>query len=164
MCREEILLKRSMDSKVIGIASDHAGFPLKEFLKELLIKWGYQVLDMGCESKDSVDYPDYAYALSKKVAEGKIPQGILVCGTGIGMCITANKVKGVRAAVCWDEYTAQVARTHNDSNILCLGGRVLSFEEAERILKIWIEENFQGGRHERRVRKILEIERSRGDG
>ncbi len=153
------MLKRSMDSKVIGVASDHAGFPLKEFLKELLIKWGYQVLDMGCESKDSVDYPDYAYALSKKVAEGKIPQGILVCGTGIGMCITANKVKGVRAAVCWDEYTARMSRNHNNANVLCLGARVISPEEAEGILKVWLEENFSGGKHKKRLDKIDRIER-----
>ncbi|HEX67853.1 MAG TPA: ribose 5-phosphate isomerase B [bacterium] len=148
----------------VVIGCDHAGVKLKEHLKKYLKNWGIEVEDMGTFEETPVDYPDIAFPLAKKVAGGDFDRGILICGTGIGMSIVANKVKGIRAAVCWDEYTAQVARTHNDSNILCLGGRVLSFEEAERILKIWIEENFQGGRHERRVRKILEIERSRGDG
>ncbi len=148
-----------MSKKLIGIASDHAGFPLKEFLKGLLVKRGYEVADFGCSREDSVDYPDYAYALARKVAGGEIPRGVLVCGTGIGMSIAANKVKGIRAALCWDEYTAKMSRNHNDANILCLGGRILAPEQAKQILKVWLEESFQGGKHRRRLEKIGKIER-----
>ncbi|NOZ64605.1 MAG: ribose 5-phosphate isomerase B [Caldiserica bacterium] len=148
-----------MDDKIIGIASDHAGFPLKEFLKGLLVNWDYKVVDLGCNSEDSVDYPDFAYPLARKVTEGKIPRGILICGTGIGMSIAANKVKGIRAALCWDECTARMSRNHNDANILCLGGRTLTPKQAEQILKVWLEESFLGGNHKRRLDKISKIER-----
>ncbi len=144
----------------IVIASDHAGFSLKEHLKKVLVNLGYEVKDLGTYTSQSVDYPDYASLLAGGVSRGEYPRGILVCGTGIGMCMVANKFRGVRAALCWDEYTAKVSRTHNDSNVLCLGGRVLSFEEAEKILKIWLREKFEGGRHARRLEKLKAIERS----
>ena len=150
--------------KTIGIASDHAGFHLKEYLKKRMEDWGYKVIDMGTNSEKSVDYPDYAYSLSKRVSDGEIPFGVLICGTGIGMCMTANKVKGIRAALCWNEYTAKLSRLHNNANILCLGGRVITPEVADGILKVWLGESFEGGRHGKRLEKIRRIERSIANG
>ncbi|NPA32743.1 MAG: ribose 5-phosphate isomerase B [Aquificae bacterium] len=142
----------------IAIGSDHAGYPLKEKIKEFLSREGYEVLDFGTHTKDSTHYPLYAKHVAKAVLEGKAHRGILVCGTGIGMSITANKFPGIRAALCTNEYMARMSRLHNDANILCLGERVLGTELALSIVKVWLETPFEGGRHEKRVELITEIE------
>jgi len=149
-----------MKQMKIAIGSDHAGFALKERLKNYLIKLNYEVKDFGTHSEESVDYPDIAFEVSRDVSNGKFDRGILICGTGIGMCIAANKVVGIRAAICWDERTAKLSRKHNDSNILCLGGRILDEEEALKIVDVWLTTEFEGGRHLRRIKKISEYERT----
>lgn len=143
----------------IAIGSDHAGFRLKEEVKERLIELGYKVRDFGTHSQEAVDYPDIAFKVAGKVSEGNFDRGILICGTGIGMCIAANKVIGIRAALCWDERSAELSRKHNDSNILCLGGRILSEKKAMKIVDIWLTTKFEGGRHLGRIRKIMDYER-----
>ena len=143
----------------IALGADHAGWELKEALKAWLIDHGHQVLDFGTHSPDSVDYPDYAAQVAESVAVAKVERGVLVCGTGIGMTITANKVPGVRAAACSDTYTARMSREHNDANVLALGGRLTSRELAVDILQVWLETEFAGGRHSRRVDKIARLER-----
>lgn len=142
----------------IVIASDHAGFILKKEIIRFLKKDNHQVEDLGCESEDSCDYPDYAAAAAGSVSEGKADRGILVCGTGIGMAVTANKFKGVRASSIFTPPLAKASREHNDLNVLCLGGRVLTGPEAREIAKIFLETPFKGGRHEKRVGKIKKIE------
>jgi ribose 5-phosphate isomerase B len=142
----------------IALGADHAGFALKEALKAWLIDHGYQVLDYGTHSPEPVDYPDYASPVAEAVADQKVERGVLVCGTGIGMEITANKVPGVRAAVCSDLYTARMSREHNDVNVLTLGGRLMGQEMAVDMLKMWLETDFAGGRHQRRLDKISEVE------
>jgi ribose 5-phosphate isomerase B len=143
----------------VALGADHAGFELKEALKAWLIEGGYQVLDFGTHSPESVDYPDYAVQVAEAVAAHKVERGVLVCGTGIGMAISANKMPGVRAALCSDLYTARMSREHNDANVLTLGGRLMGREMALDILRMWIETEFLGGRHQRRVDKIDELER-----
>ncbi len=143
----------------IALGADHAGFELKEALKGWLIDQGFQVLDLGTHGAESVDYPDYAVQVAQAVTDGKVERGVLVCGTGIGMAMTANKVPGVRAALCSDLYTARMSREHNDANVLTLGGRLMGPEMAIDILKLWLETEFAGGRHSRRVGKIAELER-----
>ena len=143
----------------IALGADHAGFELKESLKAWLIDRGYQVLDLGAHSTDSVDYPDYAAQVAEAVADRKVERGILICGTGIGMTMAANKVPGVRAALCSDLYTARMSRAHNDANVLALGGRLMGPEMAADILEMWLETEFAGGRHSRRVDKIADVER-----
>jgi ribose 5-phosphate isomerase B len=147
----------------VALGADHAGFELKETLKAWLVDQGAQVIDLGTHSTESVDYPDHAAAVAVAVAAGRVQRGVLVCGTGIGMAVTANKVPGVRAALCGDLYTARVSREHNDANVLCLGGRLIGKEMAIDILRAWIETPFAGGRHERRLDKIAQVER-RGAG
>ncbi len=147
----------------IVIASDHGGFELKEHVKGIMDQLGTDYEDLGTDSIESVDYPDYAFSVAHKVAKGEADKGILICGTGIGMSIAANKVEGIRAALVHDCYTARVTRQHNDSNVLCLGGRTTGFNVAEEIVKIWLSEDFEGGRHERRVQKIIQIESKRGN-
>ncbi|MGC8977296.1 MAG: ribose 5-phosphate isomerase B [Candidatus Ratteibacteria bacterium] len=142
----------------IGIASDHAGFELKEYLKEELKKEGYEVIDYGPELKKVVDYPDYAEKLAKSLQKKEIKFGILVCGTGIGMSITANKFKGIRAARCFCIYDAILARQHNDANIITLGGRMIGKEFAFEITKTFLSTQFTKGRHLGRVNKIKRIE------
>lgn len=142
----------------IAIGSDHAGFKLKEIIKEFLTGMEIDVTDFGTGSEESVDYPDFAIPVAEAVAIRKFDYGILICGTGIGMSITANKVKGVRAALCNDLFTARCSREHNSANILCMGGRILGDGLAKEIVKVWLESNFQGGRHERRVKKIEKYE------
>lgn len=138
-----------------AIASDHAGFKLKEQVKDLLTNsFGCQVEDFGPSSDDSVDYPDYAHKLASTLEDGDLEKGILICGSGIGMAMAANRHKGVRAAVLRDVSDALMSRKHNDCNVACLGERFTSFEEAESILKVWFETPFEGGRHSRRVDKI----------
>ena len=142
----------------VALGCDHAGWELKERLKAWLIQTGHQVLDFGTHSPDSVDYPDYALQVADSIANGKVERGVLVCGTGIGMAMTANKVPGVRAAFCPDPFTARLSREHNDANVLTLGGRLMGSEMAIEILGIWLATPFQGGRHSRRIEKIREAE------
>lgn len=136
------------------IASDHAGFELKERLKRRLEREGVAFEDLGTHSADSVDYPDYARRVAEAVSKGEAERGLLVCGSGQGMAMTANRFHGVRAALPWNEETARLSREHNDSNVLALGGRVLAHDAAERILDAWLRTPFAGGRHAGRVRKI----------
>ena len=143
----------------VALGADHAGFQLKEALKGWLIEHGYQVVDHGTHSAESVDYPDYAAQVAEAVADHKVERGVLVCGTGIGMTIAANKVPGVRAALCSDIYTARMSREHNDANVLTLGGRLMGPEMALDILKMWLETDFAGDRHRRRIGKIADLER-----
>ena len=142
----------------IAIASDHAGFAEKEQLKPLLDELGIQYDDLGTVSAESVDYPDYARKVGEEVAQGRAEQGLLVCGSGTGMAIAANKVPGVRAAVAWNEEIARLAREHNDANVLSLAARFTPFEELSKIVRAWFAAKFDGGRHTRRVEKIREIE------
>jgi ribose 5-phosphate isomerase B len=147
------------NERVIAIGSDHAGFRIKEIYKEELTRRGYDMLDMGTDSEESCDYPDFAQAVAEAVSVGDASKGVLVCGTGAGMAMAANKVPGVRAAVCNDPYTAQYCRLHNDANVLTLGARVVDEDEALRILGLFLDAGFEGGRHSARVEKIGEIER-----
>ncbi len=148
----------------VAVGSDHGGFRLKEFVKGLLEGWGYQVLDFGTFSEESVDYPEYALKVVRAVLSGEAERGVLVCGTGIGMSIVANRFPGIRAALCHDPYTAKMSRLHNDANILALGGRVIGEGEAEEILRVWFEAGFEGGRHARRLGRIEEIEETMKEG
>ncbi|MDX6447471.1 MAG: ribose 5-phosphate isomerase [Blastocatellia bacterium] len=143
----------------IAIASDHAGYEGKERLKPVLDELGIQYEDLGTVSEESVDYPDYARKVGEEVAQGNVEQGLLVCGSGTGMAIAANKVPGVRAAVAWNEEIATLAREHNDANVLALGARVTPGEELPKIVRAWFAAKYDGGRHERRVEKIREIEK-----
>jgi ribose 5-phosphate isomerase B len=143
----------------IAIGSDHAGFKLKEEIKKFLEEKGMEVVDFGTHSEERVDYPDYALPLAESVSRGEEDFGILICGTGIGMSIAANKVKGIRASLVSDVYSAHSAREHNNANILCMGGRVLGVELAKEITNAWINASFTGGRHERRINKIMEYEK-----
>lgn len=142
----------------IAIASDHAGRELKEDLKEYLNGMGFEVVDMGVNNDKSVDYPDYGAPVAEKVSSGELAKGVLLCGTGIGMSILANKYRGVRAALVSDVYTARMAKEHNDANILVIGGRIVGKGLAREMLKSWIEARFEGGRHQRRLDKITEVE------
>jgi ribose 5-phosphate isomerase B len=148
-----------MTVSAIALGADHAGWELKESLKAWLIDRGYHVVDFGTHTPDSVDYPDYAALVGEAVAAGKAERGVLVCGTGIGMAITANKVPGVRAAACGDLYVARMSREHNDANVLALGGRLTGADAAADILRLWLETDFAGGRHQRRLEKIAGVER-----
>ena len=136
------------------IATDHAGFAIKEKVKEIVTAMGHQITDLGPDSADRVDYPDYAHKLAQAVLADEGSFGILICGTGIGMSLAANKHEGIRAALCHDAYTAQMARAHNDANVLCFGERVVGLGVAESILRAWNETGFEGGRHANRVAKI----------
>ena len=143
----------------VAIGSDHAGFPLKERIKKFLIEKGHTVIDLGTTSQDSTHYPLFAKEVSLSVLRREVDRGILICGTGIGMSITANKFRGVRAALCCNEYMARMSRLHNDANVLCLGDRVIGEELALAIVDVWLETPFEGGRHEKRVDLIKEIEK-----
>jgi ribose 5-phosphate isomerase B len=143
----------------IAIGSDHAGFTTKEFIKEQITRLGHSCDDLGTNNQDSVDYPDFARAVACAVAKGQCERGILICGTGLGMCITANKIPGIRAVTCHNEFTAEMSRRHNDANILCLGARVLTPAQMEPIIKIWLATPFEAGRHARRLDKITESEK-----
>ncbi|WP_422485115.1 ribose 5-phosphate isomerase B [Gudongella sp. DL1XJH-153] len=143
---------------IIGIGSDHAGFDLKEEMKKFMEENGYEVRDFGTNNKESVDYPDFGRSVGEAVAAGEIDKGVVICGTGIGISISANKVKGVRAALCGDVFSARMSREHNDANVIAMGGRVLGVDLAKEILLTYLKSEFQGGRHERRVNKIAEIE------
>ncbi|MBN2223950.1 MAG: ribose 5-phosphate isomerase B [Deltaproteobacteria bacterium] len=143
----------------VAVGSDHGGLDLKKIVGEVLAAEGIQVIDVGTDSPDSVDYPDYARKVAELVRGGSVDLGILICGTGIGMSIAANKVPGIRAALAWDIFTARMARRHNNANILALGGRTTGPELAREIVKTFVREPFEAGRHEKRVNKIAEIER-----
>lgn len=143
----------------IVIAADHAGFELKEIIIKFIKELGYEVFDMGTSSSCSVDYPDYAEAVAKAVSDGTYERGILICGTGIGMSIVANKFKNIRAALCNDLFTAKMSRLHNDSNILCMGSRVIGIGLAKEIVKTWLTTIFEGNRHLKRLEKLNLIER-----
>lgn len=140
----------------IAIGSDHAGFDLKEYLleEELAPRKNLEVRDLGTDSRNSVDYPDFAKKVAKKVADGEVDFGILICGTGVGMSMTANKFAEIRAVNATNSYMAKMSRRHNDSNVLCLGSRNLGTKLAAHILSDWLNEDFDGGRHQRRVNKI----------
>ena len=142
----------------IALGSDHRGANVKSRLAPMLEQWGHEVSDVGSFDDQSVDYPDYALLVANEVAEGKSERGILVCGTGIGMAITANKVPGVRATTCNDEVTAEMCRRHNDVNVLCLSGDLLGERSLDNMIRSWLETDFEGGRHARRVDKIRQIE------
>ncbi len=140
----------------VALASDHAGFPLKEMVKEHLSGRGIRTVDLGTDSTDSVDYTDFARKVAVAIADGEMELGILVCGTGLGMSMVANRYRGVRAALCHDHFTASASRRHNNANVLVLGGRVLGPDLAREIVDAWLDSSFEGGRHERRVEKIDE--------
>jgi RpiB/LacA/LacB family sugar-phosphate isomerase len=148
-----------MDKIKIAIASDHAGREMKEDLKDYLQTIGVEVVDMGVNDDKSVDYPDYGIPLAERVSKGEVPRGVLVCGTGIGMSILANKFRGVRAALVNDVYTARMAKEHNDANILVIGGRIVGKGLAREMLRTWIDARFEGGRHQVRLDKIAELEK-----
>lgn len=143
----------------IAIASDHGGLDYKNKIKKHLITKGYDIIDEGTNSNESCDYPDYAKKVGSLVVSGQVERGILVCGTGIGMSIAANKIKGIRAALCSDTFSAHATREHNDSNILCLGQRVIGESLALDIVDTWLNAEFQGGRHQNRIDKISELEK-----
>jgi ribose 5-phosphate isomerase B len=146
--------------KKIAIASDHAGFHGKEAIKKTLDELGLSYQDFGTQSEESVDYPDYAEHVAKAVAKGEYDQGILVCGSGIGMEIAANKVPGIRAALAWNEETARVSRSHNDANIVAIGERTTPPEIIDQIVRTFLTTKFDGGRHTRRIEKIAQLEKS----
>ncbi len=147
----------------IAIACDHGGIELKEELKAFLEEKGIDVIDLGTNDSKSVDYPDFGILVAKKVSLGEIKRGILVCGTGIGMSIVANKFAHVRAALVNDLYTARMAKEHNDANVLVIGGRVVGKGLAREMVSVWLSTEFEGGRHQRRLDKIGEIEKKWGD-
>jgi len=142
----------------IAIGSDHAGFEVKEKIKKQLEEMNLEVEDLGTASTDSVDYPDFGAKVGREVAGGKADEGIIVCGSGIGIAIAANKIRGVRAAQAWNEETARLARQHNDANVLSIGARVLPSEEIPKIIRAWFDAKFEGGRHAGRVAKISALE------
>ena len=142
----------------IAIGSDHAGFELKEYIKRELSSKGYVIIDSGTDTNKPVDYSDFGFKVTNLVSDGEVDKGILICGTGVGMSITANKVKGIRAALIFDLYTAMQSRKHNDANILVLGARVTGQGLAEEIVDVWLNTSFEGGRHEKRVEKIIQYE------
>jgi ribose 5-phosphate isomerase B len=145
----------------VAIGADHGGYELKERVVEFLERQGYDFEDLGTHDRESVDYPDFGAQVARAVASGAFERGILICGTGIGMSMTANKVPGIRAAVCTDGFTARMARQHNDAQILCLGGRVLGVGSALEVVEVFLSTAAQGGRHARRVRKINALDADR---
>jgi ribose 5-phosphate isomerase B len=144
----------------IAIGADHAGFTLKQHLKGTLSRLGHQVEDFGTDSEASIDYPPICAAVGRAVVEGRAERGIVLGGSGQGEQIAANKVRGIRAALCNDLFTARLSRQHNDANVLSMGGRIVAFGLADEIVSLWLATPFEGGRHERRLEQIAEIERS----
>ncbi len=143
----------------IAVGADHRGFSIHNKVVELLKRLGHEVLDMGTFGEDPVDYPDVAAVVARLVSEGQVDRGILICGTGLGMCIAANKFPNVRAAPCHDDLTAEMSRRHNDLNVLCLSADMLGERLIDRMIEIWLNTPFEGGRHARRVEKIAHLER-----
>ena len=146
----------------IALGSDHAAFAHKQLILQELREDGHDVIDLGTDSEHSVDYPDFAREVARTVSRGDAERGILLCGTGLGMCMTANKVHGIRAAVCHDEYTTIMSRSHNDANVLCLGGRVMDPDRAMQLVHLWLKTPFEAGRHQKRVDKIMQVEKDEG--
>jgi ribose 5-phosphate isomerase B len=142
----------------VAIGSDHRGYHAKEQIKNYLTAAGHQVQDFGCEGTQSCDYPDFSLPGARAVAEGKADRGIFFCGTGIGMSMTANKVKGVRAALCHDELTAEMSRRHNNANVLCLPADLIGEALMRRVVDVWLQTDYEGGRHDRRIQKITDYE------
>jgi ribose 5-phosphate isomerase B len=142
----------------VAVGSDHRGYKAKELIKSIVTQLGHECIDVGASDSNPVDYPDTAYRAAKAVAEKKADRAILACGTGIGMSISANKVKGIRAALCYDELSARISRHHNDANVLCVSGELLGEVLLRRMVEVWLATDFAGGRHIRRVRKIQAIE------
>jgi ribose 5-phosphate isomerase B len=147
----------------IVIGSDHRGVEIKRRLVDVIRSMGHDLLDIGAQEAESVDYPDYANEVGKRVGKGEMDRGILICGTGIGMSMAANKVRGVRAAACQDLLTAEMSRRHNDANVLCLSADLLGEDQMAQMIRIWLETPFEGGRHARRVEKITRIEAEQCD-
>lgn len=145
----------------IAVGSDHGGLQLKGHIRDYLIAKGIEVVDCGTYAEDSVDYPDYAAKVCKAINNGEVERGILFCGTGIGISIAANKIRGIRAAVCGDVFSALMSREHNNANVLCMGERVIGVGLAEMITDTWLKGEFAGGRHERRIDKITALEAQR---
>jgi ribose 5-phosphate isomerase B len=145
----------------IAIGSDHRGYESKEQVKSIVSQLGHEVVDFGTTSNNPVDYPDVAYAAANAIIGGKADRAILACGTGIGMCIAANKVLGIRAALCHDELSAQISRDHNDANVLCISGDLVGEVLLRKIVEVWLTTDFGGGRHKRRVDKITAIEKGK---
>ena len=143
----------------IAIGSDHAGFEAKEKAKSELTAMGVEVFDKGSHTLDSVDYPDFGAAVARAVVSGEVERGVLVCGSGIGISMAANKIPGARAALCWNEETARLAREHNDANVLCFGSRFIEPEQAARMVRIFLETDFAGGRHTQRVEKLSALDK-----
>lgn len=143
----------------IAIAADHGGFELKDSMVEYIKSLGNEVMDLGTNSADSVDYPDYAKKVCEEIQQGNSDLGILICGTGIGMSLAANKFEGIRAACVSDVYSAKMSRNHNNANVLCIGARVIGDEVAKLIIKTFLENEFEAGRHQRRVDKIIAFEK-----
>ncbi|MGE5699974.1 MAG: ribose 5-phosphate isomerase B [Deltaproteobacteria bacterium] len=148
--------------RTVALASDHAGLEMRRRLRDALAEWGYAVQDLGPDTPESVDYPDYAEAVALRVSGGRAAFGVLVCGTGVGMSISANKFPNVRAALLYDDFTARHARLHNDANVAIFGSRTMSVEAAVARLRIFLSEAFEGGRHARRVEKIVSMEKRLG--
>jgi len=142
----------------IAVGSDHRGYQIRAKIIELLKRLGHEVVDVGTDRPDPVDYPDIAALVATKVSRKEVDRGILICGTGLGMCIAANKVPGVRAAPCHDDLTAEMSRRHNDLNVLCLSADLLGERLIDRMVELWLETPFEGGRHARRVDRITQIE------
>ncbi|MBI1804063.1 MAG: ribose 5-phosphate isomerase B [Ignavibacteriae bacterium] len=149
---------QSGKKEIIAIGSDHGGFALKEVLKPFVESLSYKVVDLGTYSEEACDYPDFAYAVARTVSLGEASKGIMIDAVGLASAIVANKLLGIRAACCFDEFSARSSREHNDANVLTLGGRVLGTELAKAIVKAWLETSFGGGRHQKRIEKITQIE------
>ena len=146
----------------IAVGTDHRGYPVRARVIDLLERLGHEVEDMGTFTDEAVDYPDIAARVAQKVSRGEADRGILLCGTGLGMCIAANKISGVRAAPCYDDVTAELSRRHNDLNVLCLSGDMLGDRLVDRLVEIWLNTPFDGGRHARRLAKISAMESRNG--
>ena len=144
----------------VAMACDHGGFELKNTLKQELIAMGHEVVDFGCDSTASVDYPDYGYKAAKAVATGECEKGVVICGTGIGISISCNKVNGIRCALCHDVFSAKATRAHNDANMLAMGQRVIGPGHAVEVLRAFFEGEYEGGRHDLRIQKLMAIEKN----
>ena len=142
----------------IGIGNDHSAFELKQVIAAHLKAQGHEVVDYGSYSAERCNYPEFGEKVARAIVRGEVERGVLICGTGVGISLAANKVKGIRAAVCSEPYTAQLSRRHNNTNVLCFGARVIGIEMAKMIVKEWLEAKFEGGRHQRRIDMIREIE------
>lgn len=145
---------------MVAVGADHGGFELKNSVLDTLTELGHEVVDLGCNGPESVDYPDFAEKVAGGVSDGSFDRGILICGTGIGMSIAANKFPNVRAALCHNLFTARLSREHNDANLLTMGERVIGKGIAQEMVKVWMETEFEGGRHEKRVNKIKTLDES----